>query len=737
MVRLFAPVQIFFGMGLLALAIAAGAILLATSQPWLGLDLGLNDAGDAVIVERSEGPSNGIAEGERLTAIGPAAGGAGVPVTPATIIEEPDQLSDFDTLDAFRADQAMIAAALRTGPVTLTLVGAEGVTRDVTVAPDARRPLTDLPGVFWLQVFVGLSGMFVGAWIWSLAPSGRPQAFVMLTGLGLAISATAASVYSTREIALPLDAYQWLAPLNLLGSLTFGAGMIGLFLGYPAQIGPRWLALFQAGVIYAWFAGAVTRLIPDYVAAFQLPIAVAMLVLVGLILTQFWRARRSKDLPARAALRLFGLSILIGAGSFVGLITVPAVLGLPAQLSQSYAFGLFLICFIGLALAVRRHRIFNLEIWSFRILFFAAGALLLIALDAVLIYGLALDRAPALGVSLFLVAFLYLPLRDGLARRLARWRGQKPLERYFRDVSRVAMTKDAAQMQAAWDDLLQGMFEPLAVEPGPEVVQHAALEAEGVDLVLPPIPPIASRRLKWGRGGRRLFTDVDVQRAEELVGLLAQLIEGREAYETGASEERTRIARDIHDNIGIQLLGALHSKDAGRKDVLIRETLADLREIIDNQTGPGLDLGNLIADLRLELTGVLEGAEIAVDWPLGADLSGYSLSPRMAHTLRSVLREAVNNAVRHSDASTVGVYFTVSGDTALVDVRDDGRGFDMGEVTDVGQGMRNMQVRVSALGGRLNIGPARDDAERPGTLFHVELPLIEIGMADDIPEAAQ
>ncbi len=737
MVRLFAPVQIFIGMGVLALAIAAAAMLGATNQPWLGLSLGLSEGGEQVVVERSRGPSEAVGEGHVLLSVSPEGDGIPVPVTPVTIIEEPDQLSDFDTLDAFRASQDAIAQALRRGPVTLTLMNEAGEESEVTVRPEPRRPLADLPGVFWLQVFVGLIGMFVGAWIWSLSPSGRPQAYVMLTGLGLSVSATAAAVYSTREIALPLMAYEWLGPLNLIGTMTFGVGTIGLFLCYPSQIGPRWLQLLQAGVIYAWVAGAITRLIGDYAVAFQLPVATAMLVLATLILAQIWRARRSKDLPARAALRLFGLSILIGAGGFVGLVTVPVVLGLSTQLSQGYAFALFLICYIGLALAVRRHRIFNLEIWSFRILFFAVGALLLIALDAALIYGLALDRAPALGVSLFLVAFLYLPLRDGLARRIARWRGQKPLERYFREVSRVALTKDHAAMQTAWDDLLQGIFEPLAVEPGPKVVQHAALEAEGVDLVLPPVPPIASRRLKWARGGRRLFTDMDVQRAEELVDLLAQLIEGREAYETGASEERARIARDIHDNIGIQLLGALHSRDAGRKDVLIRETLADLREIIDNQTGPGLDLGNLIADLRLELTEVLEGAGLKVDWPLGADLSGYNLSPRTAHTLRSVLREAVNNAVRHAGASTVSVRFRAVDGSVAVDVCDDGRGFDPGDIADHGQGMRNMEVRVAALGGLFDIGPAAEGAARPGTRFHVELPLVETAQEGELREAAQ
>lgn len=737
MARIFAPVRIFVAVGLVGLALAIAALILATRQPWVGLDLRLSGDGQSVLVERSEGPAVLIAEWYALDALS-GDGGDATPVHPTTIIEEPDQLSDFGALDTFRAEQDQIATALRSGRVTLTLIAPGDLVREVTITPAPHRPVSDLPAVFWVQILVGLCGMLVGGWIWSLAPAGRPQMFLMLTGLGLAISSTAAAIYSTRELALPALYYEWLGPLNLIGSMTFGAGTIGLFLSYPARIGPRWLAIAQIGVIAAWLAASIARLIPVYAAAYQLPIATAMLVLLVLVALQFRRARRDKDLPARAALRIFGLSILIGAGSFVGLVTVPQLLGLEAQVSQGHAFGLFLICYLGLALAVRRYRIFNLDQWSFRILFFAVGALILLALDAALIYGLSLERAPALGVALFAVAFLYLPLRDGLSRRIAAWRGQKPVERFFRDISTVALTKDVDRQAALWDDLLQAMFQPLAIEPGPKVVQHAALEAEGVDLVLPPVPPLAARRLKWAGSGRRLFSHRDVQKAEELVDVLAQLIEGRQAYETGAAEERARIARDIHDNIGIQLLGALHSSQPERKDVLIRETLADLREIIDNKTGPGLDLGNLIADLRLELTEVLEAAGLGVDWPLGADLSGYSLSPRIAHALRSVLREAVNNAIRHAGAQAVAISFEARAGHVKAVVMDDGRGFAPSTAPQHGQGVANMQVRVSALGGQVSFGPADPGADRPGTRIVVDLPLMrQIGEDPDLLEAAQ
>jgi signal transduction histidine kinase len=729
-----APVRIFLAVGLLGLAGLAAAVLLATRQPWLGVDLAPDMARGVVLVTDARGPAAAIPEGAVLRAVAET-DGPPIAITPTTIIEEPDQLSDFHALDAFRAEQDALARSLRSGTVRLELTTPQGEPREVVVRPAPDRPVSDLPVAFWMQVLVGLCGVLVGAWIWSLAPLRLAQCFVMLTGIGLALSSTAAAIYSTRELALPLEYFRWLGPLNLTGSMTFGAGTIGLFLVYPNRLGPRWLIPLQIAIIAMWVAASATRVIPDYVAAYQLPIATAMLVLTFLVILQFRRARVSKDLPAHAALRLFGLSILIGAGSFVALVTVPQLLGLEAQLSQGYAFGLFLICYLGLALAVRRHRIFNLEIWSFRILFFALGALLLVALDAALIYGLALDRAPALGLSLFAVAFLYLPVRDWLARRLARRRGQKPIERHVAALSAVALTKDPAHRVKQWDTLLQDMFQPLAIEDVARDRSNAELEKEGVDLIVPSIPPLPARRLKWGGGGRRLYSELDRQRAAEVAALLAQLIEGQEAYETGAAEERARIARDIHDNIGVQLLGALHSGDPGRKDVLIRETLADLREFIDNKSGPGLDLGNLIADLRLELTEVLEAAGLSVDWPLGADLSGHAVSPRVAHALRSVVREAITNAIRHADARRVSVSFDVADGAVHAEVQDDGHGLDPHTTMDSGQGIANMQMRVSVLGGRIDVVGC---GERDGTRITLSLPLIrEQGNVTNRVEAAQ
>src|SRR3546814_18692664 len=81
-------------------------------------------------------------------------------------------------------------------------------------------------------------------------------------------------------------------------------------------------------------------------------------------------------------------------------------------------------------------------------------------------------------------------------------------------------------------------------------------------------------------------SDLDVAVATELIGMFDHLVRNRAAFDAGAQTERSRIARDIHDHVGASLLDALHSEEAGRKDRLIRETLADLSGILNDDAQP-------------------------------------------------------------------------------------------------------------------------------------------------------
>ena len=698
---------------LVGLLSAMLVLFLALGQPWLGLRLTGTENG--VILDRvhPDGPAAqaGLTAGAGLATLGPET------PEPGDLLEEPDMLPSFAAYDRFIERQVALAQALRDpGGVVLGLEGG----RSVTVQPADWRPIWTLPVAFWAQLVTGLFGFWLGGWVLGTRRGGKAEWFLFLAGAGLLLSALAAAVYSTRELALPGGLFRVLSATNHLGALLFGAGMIGLFLVYPVRlVRRRWLWPGPVLLLLWWTANQM-RLLPDPATGFQLPVALALLAIAVCIACQY-RATRH-DPRARAALRWFGLSVLTGAGAFVLTVIVPVLLGLEAALPQGLAFLFFLPIYGGLALGVMRYRLFDLDDWSFRILFYMGAVVALVVLDAGLIAIVALDRAPAFGLSLLVVALLYLPLRDGLARRMLRRAGRGEVA-VFRAVADVALTPPGQSRVERWHAMLREEFDPLTIAPDLSPVSQPALAEDGAVLRLPPVDTLPGVVMTWARGGRALFSTAELGRAQDIVTMLAETAASRRAYEQGVTEERARIAQDMHDNIGIQLMGALHSPSVERKDVLIRETLGDLRDIISNANRGDLPLQDLLADLRASLGEHLSSAGITLDWTTHGEADA-TLTPRHAHAVRSILREATGNALRHSGADRIGVEVSVAGKQLSLSVRDNGRGFDPEAPGPTGQGnggngLSNMRVRATGLGGRVSVVSQPNG----GTEVRADLPL--------------
>jgi signal transduction histidine kinase len=86
-----------------------------------------------------------------------------------------------------------------------------------------------------------------------------------------------------------------------------------------------------------------------------------------------------------------------------------------------------------------------------------------------------------------------------------------------------------------------------------------------------------------------------------------------------------------------------------------------------------------------------------VDPQAAAELTGR------AGEVVQLAREALSNVSRHAEAATCRVSLYLEGDGGVLEVDDDGRGFDPTRVTGAGQGLRNLRERAEGLGGRAEI----------------------------------
>jgi signal transduction histidine kinase len=693
------------------------AIAAAISQPWLGLTLAADSVRETITIAGvANGPAkaSGAVAGLRLTSIGPAAADSPDPartqigLLPSDLSEDPDGLPSYGDVSTFMERQSGLARTLSGPGVQLRLVDdLNGNATTAGVQPQ-RRPIAELPAVFWFQLFSGSAGLLIGVWVWALRRDDLGAMMFALSGLGLFLSAMPAAVYSTRELAIDGKLFTWLSAFNHFGAHLFGAAMIALFLSYPRRLVRPASLLVLPLMLVPWFVADVAHALPGPVIGMYVPILMQMVTIVGLIVVQWRLARR--DPVTLTALRWLGLSVIVGAGAFTAAIAIPLLLGAEPAISQGYAFMFFVLVYGGIALGIRRYRLFELGDWAFRILFYAGAAAVLLAIDAILIGLVQLDPGPALAASLLIVSFAYLPLRDALWRRMNRHRQLKDHE-VFAAMSEVAFALTPLERSNLWHKFLMRLFDPLELIPAGQEISEAFAAEDGLELLVPAAASSTALRLRYPYAGKGLFGPQHVMLARQLTSLLAKAETSRNAYERGVLEERHRIARDLHDDVGARLLTGLNIADGSTKPIL-HAALSDIRAIISGLTGASASLDRILAEARYETANRLQAVGIELDWALPDERTKTVIFDyRQSKALVSSIREIISNVIRHAQAKRVCTKLTVSETEIMLSIGDDGGGIRDnlgGNESAGGFGLGNIKRRVEELGGRLTANSAAE-----------------------------
>lgn len=713
------PGLLMIAVALLCAALTWLTFAAATGEPRIGLTLSPTPGNDGVLIAgmdwqaRLEGPA--VVPGSRLLAIG-AAPAPPIPLLADDVRPEPDSLDTYPALEAFFVRQTALAAVLAQPSVTLYLRHpTSGADYTVTAHPRAG-PWWALPSGFWVQFLTGIAGALIAGWLWALRPRQLGTIMFAISAAGLAMATTTSAIYANRELAIDGAAFAAMIPINHVGSLLFGLAQIGLFLCYPHRlVRPAWLLLLP--VVLAVAMGLDRAELGPGPSQLYLWIALETLAILLAIGAQGWSTRHSPS--DRAALGWVGLSVAVGAGTYTILGAAPVLLHLPFGLPQSHITGVLVVIYIGLALGLQRYRLFELGSWAYRILFYTIGALLLLALDAVLVITLDLDGAPAFGLALVAIGFLYLPLRDWLWNRLTRSRRIED-HQLFAAAIEVAFAPSRSDSAARWRALLERLFDPLEIAEAPADTARPGLTGDGLTLLLPAIAGAPALRLAFPFGGRGLFAPEHLQLANQLVTLTEHAEAGRAAYSRGAGEERLRMARDLHDDVGARLLTGLHTADALTRPTL-QAALADIRAIVSGLSGDQASLDRVLAETRHETARRLEAAGIALDWPVN-DLPGAAvlLDYRLHKALTSAVREIVSNVIRHAGARHLAVALDLDGDRLALRFADDGHGLPADALAGetAGFGLRNLRHRIDDIGGRLTLANSAQ-----GATLAIEVPL--------------
>ena len=207
--------------------------------------------------------------------------------------------------------------------------------------------------------------------------------------------------------------------------------------------------------------------------------------------------------------------------------------------------------------------------------------------------------------------------------------------------------------------------------------------------------------------------DTAVENSNRLIKKNEQLIEAQDnEVHLATLTERNRIAREIHDNVGHMLtrtilqMGAIQiiNKDDDLKEPLdsvkstLDEAMNSIRKSVHDLHDDSIDLESA---LREAIAPLKENFSVSFDYDVPGRING-----KIKYCFIAIVKEAVSNIIKHSNGDSVNIIVREHPAMCTLCIEDNGECSD--NISSGGIGLENMNDRVKALGGVLNITPGKN-----------------------------
>lgn len=205
-----------------------------------------------------------------------------------------------------------------------------------------------------------------------------------------------------------------------------------------------------------------------------------------------------------------------------------------------------------------------------------------------------------------------------------------------------------------------------------------------------------------------------------------------EAVLKGEEQERTRLAKDLHDGLGGMLSGIKHSFTTMKGNLvmtpenhqafersmdMLDSSIREMRRVAHNMMPEALIRFGLDTALNDFCNEINQSGALKINYQ-SIGLANVDIDQTIAVTLYRIVQELINNTMKHASATSAIVQLTKSNGLLSLTVEDDGKGFDTTILnTNKGIGWVNIQNRVEFLKGKLDITSKAGE----GTSVHIEL----------------
>ncbi len=728
------------------LALVAWAFWLA-GTPHIGGKWVANGTG-GLQLQTSTRPELAALQGRTLTAVIDA-NGRPLALDAAVLHRSPRWHSNDLARASSIAQNDGLSRALASGPVQLQFDNGQRA----TVLPQGRG-FAELGWLFWPIVGAALL-LYLFAWSVVLA---RPQVrnlLYLLMALCQCGNLLVIALHAVPGLGLPAGVAALDMPLRLAFDAYTGAAIAHAFALHPLRL-HRARAL-AAGV---WgLAAGGTALVVWGGLAQQWWWAQGLCLLLGLVtLGIISRSYRQEPSPYALALRRFNIISLLtlllvtlavaaansgagsasGVGPFLangvgGMSSIGGIAGTGDQLAQnvarnvaevaSVAWYLFFASLLLLAPFLSGSRQVLRE---FALL--AGISSVAASLDVLFVSLFALGPFASLTIAVFVSLAVYTAARQFLLNQML-GSSRITTERTFDHLYRAAREVQAqpSHYPQVLTQLLRELFEPLELLRLARVPAQSRVAGNGSSLIVPmwvtgsgltgpagwaapgthpqrnsereseeAVTPVALV-LRFAQRGQRLFSLDDARLADRIVEQLRRAVAYDQAVERGRTEERMRLAQDLHDDIGARLLTLMYQAQNPEMEDYIRHTLQDLKTLTRGLAASKHKLSHASAEWKADLTQRLVAARAELVWSFASDRDP-TLSVVQWSALTRVLRELVSNALYHGHATRVEVVFVLEKNALALQVSDDGQGRNP-KAWAHGLGLGGVRKRVKLLGG--------------------------------------
>jgi len=208
-------------------------------------------------------------------------------------------------------------------------------------------------------------------------------------------------------------------------------------------------------------------------------------------------------------------------------------------------------------------------------------------------------------------------------------------------------------------------------------------------------------------------------------------LEATEAVLKGEEQERTRLAKDLHDGLGGMLSGIKYSLNTMKGNLILTpdnaqafersmdmldSSIKEMRRVAHNMMPEALVKFGLDTALKDFCNDINQSGALKINYQ-SFGLGGAELDQTVSITIYRIIQELINNTIKHAAATSAIVQLTKNDDQLSVTVEDNGKGFDTVILTAArGIGWSNVQNRVEFLKGKLDV----ISSPGSGTSIHIE-----------------